>query len=185
MAWTRWSVGASAAIILVVAIVLSALGRRLWCEGGGLSPWSWEIWSPHNSQHLLDPYSFTHAQHGLLAYALLWMIFGSRLPAARALLAVTVEAAWEIFENTDTVIEAYRESTIALNYYGDSVLNSVADVLSFVLGYTAAMALAPWVSAAVFAGIEAVLVVTIRDSLVLNIVMLLHPVESIKTWQLG
>ncbi len=116
---------------------------------------------------------------------LLSIIFGARWPAARAVLAVTLEATWEIFENTNTVIEAYRESTIALNYFGDSVLNSMADVLAFALGYTASLLLATWVSAAVFLGIETVLLLTIRGSLVLNVVMLLHPIDSIKAWQMA
>ena len=124
-------------------------------------------------------------QHGVLAYTLLWLVFRSGWPAARLLTAVAVEAVWEIFENTNFVVDSYRESTIALNYYGDSVLNSVADVVAFALGYTAAMWMAAWASAAAFLGIEAVLLLTIRDSLVLNIVMLLHPIDAIKTWQMG
>ncbi len=183
--WTRGSVAATLGVILVTALSLCSMGRGLWCSGGELSPWSWDIWSMHNSQHLLDPYSFTHMQHGVLVYALLWLVFRSRWPAARLLMAILFEALWEVFENTNFVIESYRESTIALNYYGDSVLNSVADIGAFALGYTAAMWLAAWVSAAAFLGIEAVLLLTIRDSLTLNIVMLLHPIDAIKTWQMG
>ena len=183
--WTRGSVAASLGVLVVMALGLYGMSRGLWCRGGGLSPWSWDIWSMHNSQHLLDPYSFTHMQHGVLAYALLWVVFRSRWPALRFVLAVTGEAAWEIFENTNFVIESYRESTMALNYYGDSILNSVADVAAFVLGYTAASLAATWVSAVAFLGVEAVLLLTIRDNLALNILMLLHPVEAIKGWQMG
>ena len=183
--WTRSSVAAILGIVVVTALTLSSMGRGLWCPGGELSPWSWDIWSLHNSQHLLDPYSFTHMQHGVLAYALLWLVFRYRWPSARLLMAILFEAAWEIFENTNFVIDSYRESTIALNYYGDSVLNSVADIGAFALGYSAAMWLSAWVSAVAFLGVEAVLLLTIRDSLALNIVMLLHPIDAIKTWQIG
>ncbi len=161
------------------------MGRRLWCSCGSLRPWSWDIWSLHNSQHLLDPYTFTHLLHGALYYALLWLAFRARWPAVRALLALTAEVAWEVVENTNTVIESYRESTISLNYYGDSILNSIADVAAFELGYCAAMYLPSRVSVAAFLAIEVVLLSTIHDSLLLNVLMLLHPIDVIKTWQMG
>lgn len=161
------------------------MGRRVWCACASWSPWSWDIWSPHNSQHFLDPYTFTHVLHGTLYYALLWLVFGSRWPALRALLAVMVEVGWEVMENTNAVIEAYRESTISLNYDGDTILNSVGDDVAFILGYIAAMRLPVWVSALAFAIIEAALLLTIRDSLLLNVLMLVYPIGAIKTWQMG
>jgi len=96
-----------------------------------------------------------------------------------------VEVGWEVGENTDAIIQAYRESTISLNYYGDSIMNSVGDVIAFALGYAGAMRLPIWLSALVFVAVEATLLLTIRDSLLLNIVMLLHPVAAIKMWQMG
>src|SRR5690606_17001945 len=116
---------------------------------------------------------------------LLRLLVGTRWPAGRALIALAVEIVWEVVENTDAVIESYRESTISLNYYGDSVLNSVADIAAFVAGYAAAMTLPVAVTAAGFVLTEAILLLTIRDSLILNVLMLLHPVEAIKKWQLG
>ena len=184
-AWTRPGVAAALGVVVVTALSLYSMGRGLWCPDGDLSLWSWDIWSIHNSQHLLDPYSFTHMQHGVLAYALLWLVFRSRWPAARLVVAILFEAIWELFENTNFVIESYRESTIALNYFGDSVLNSIADIGAFALGYSAALWLSAWISAAAFLGVEAVLLLAIRDSLTLNIVMLLHPIDAIKTWQMG
>ena len=115
----------------------------------------------------------------------MWTIWRARWPSAPALLAVIVEAAWEVGENTNAVIESYRESTISLNYYGDSILNSVLDVAAFVVGYAAAMRLPVWVSAAGFLGVEATLLLTIRDGLLLNVLMLVYPIEAIKTWQMG
>jgi hypothetical protein len=120
-----------------------------------------------------------------LYYAVLRLLLGSRWPPLRALVAVMVEVGWEVAENTNTVIEAYRESTISLNYYGDSIMNSVGDVIAFALGYTAAMRLPVWLSVLAFLTVEAALLLTIRDSLLLNIVMLLHPVPAIKLWQMG
>jgi len=176
---------AAVGISALGAIVLHLMGRRLWCACGSPVPWSWDIWSPHNSQHLIDPYTFTHVLHGVLYYALLRMVLGARWPSARALLAMTAEVAWEIIENTNEVIAAYRDGTIALNYFGDSVLNSLGDVGAFVLGYTAAMCVPVWISVVGFAAVEGSLLLTIRDGLLLNILMLLHPIQAIKVWQMG
>ena len=184
-AWGRWNVTAGLLFIAAVALTLNFMGRRPWCQCNSVIPWSWDIWSMHNSQHLLDPYTFTHVQHGVLLYALLWAVLGARWPAGRALLAVAVEAAWEIVENTNIVIESYRESTMALNYTGDSIANSIADIIAFGLGYSAAIWLPAWVAAVGFLGVEMSLLLTIRDGLLLNILMLLHPIEAIKTWQIG
>ena len=148
-------------------------------------PWAWDIWSAHNSQHLIDPYTFTHVLHGVLYYALLRLVLGARWPSARALLAVSAEVAWEIIENTNAVIESYRESTIALNYFGDSIVNSLGDVGAFVLGYTAAMRIPVWMSVVGFTAVEGALLLAIRDGLLLNILMLLHPIQAIKVWQMG
>jgi hypothetical protein len=184
-AWRPWTIAAAIGLTAVDALVLHVMGRRVWCECGSLSPWSWDIWSSHNSQHLIDPYTFTHVLHGAVYYAVLRLLLGPRWPSLRALLAVIIEVGWEIGENTNGVIAAYREATIALNYYGDSIANSVSDVIAFALGYTAAMRLPVWVSVVAFVAVEAALLLTIRDSLILNIVMLLHPFSAIKTWQMG
>jgi hypothetical protein len=184
-AWGPWTLAAAGGLTALDAVVLHLMGRRLWCACGSLSPWSWSIWSPHNSQHFVDPYTFTHVLHGALYYGVLWLLLGSRWPPLRALLAVMVEVGWEIGENTNGVIAAYRESTISLNYFGDSIVNSVGDVIAFAAGYTGAMRLPVWLSALAFLAVEAALLLTIRDSLLLNIVMLLHPVPLIKVWQMG
>ena len=184
-AWRPWTVAAAIGLTAVDALVLHLMGRRLWCSCGSLSPWSWDIWSSHNSQHLIDPYTFTHVLHGMLYYALLRLLLRSRWPPLRALLAVMIEVGWEIGENTNAVIAAYREATIALNYYGDSIANSMSDVLAFALGYTVAIRLPVWASVVAFVAVEAALLLTIRDSLILNIVMLLHPFSAIKAWQMG
>jgi hypothetical protein len=168
------------------ALVLRGMGRIWWCNCGQPFLWSGEIMSTHNSQHLLDPYTFTHILHGIALYGIAWLLLGSRsTPAWRAVIVVAIEAAWEIFENTSFVIERYREATISLDYYGDSILNSLADIVACAGGITIAMISPVWVSVAVFVGVEAVLLVWIRDSLLLNILMLFMPLETLKEWQMG
>jgi hypothetical protein len=181
----RATLAAAAGIVGVGALTLHLMGHRLWCACGSPAPWSWDIWSPHNSQHLIDPYTFTHVLHGVLFYALLRWIVGPRWPQARALLALTIEVSWEIVENTPAVIAAYRKSTIALNYSGDTIANSLGDIAACLLGYLAAMSL-PWaVSAVGVVVVEVALLLTIRDNLLLSVLMLLRPIEAIKAWQLG
>jgi hypothetical protein len=184
-AWRPWVIAAAIGLAAVDALVLHVMGRRVWCSCGSLSPWSWDIWSSHNSQHLIDPYTFTHVLHGAVYYGALRLLLGARGPAVRTLLAIMVEVGWEIGENTNAVVTAYREATIALNYYGDSIVNSVGDIAAFALGYTGALRLPVWGSVIIFVVVEVALVLSIRDSLVLNVVMLLHPFPGIKAWQMG
>ncbi len=170
--------------ILAVA-VLRWEGRVWWCQVGDYSPWAWNIWSPHTSQHLIDPYSFTHVFHGVLEFWIIGFIF-RRLPVSwRLLIAVMFEGSWEIAENSTYVIQRYREATISLDYFGDSVLNSLSDIICCATGFVIAYKLRFWKSLAVFAVTEAVLIITIRDSLLINILMLIYPIEAIKVWQLG
>lgn len=177
---------AVAAILIATAAVLHFMGQPWWCARGDLTPWISDINSPHNSQHLADPYTLTHVLHGLAFYAILWALAGARLPQRqRFLIAMTVEAAWEIFENTEFVIQRYREATISLDYFGDSIANSLADIAACALGYGIAMVLPVCSSATVFAAIEILLLLWIRDSLLLNIIMLLWPIEAIRNWQAG
>jgi hypothetical protein len=174
------------AVLAAAAVALRSLGRPWWCEAGDAVPWSWDVWSRHNSQHLLDPYTVTHAMHGVLAYGLLWLALG-RVAAvpARAALALAGEVAWEVVENTDAMIERYRTTTLSLDYYGDSVVNSLGDVGAFVLGWAAASAVPAWTAAAAVVAAEAFLLLAIRDGLLLNVLMLVHPIDAVKAWQLG
>lgn len=172
-------------VAAIMAAVLAAMGRSGWCSCGSPIPWSFDIWSAHNSQHLLDPYSFTHFQHGLAFFALLWLPLRRWDLAWRFALALCIEAAWEILENTDQVIEHYRETTISLDYYGDSIANSISDLLACALGFLFAARTRWWLTLGLFVGIELVLVLVIRDSLLLNILMLLLPLEGIRSWQMA
>jgi hypothetical protein len=175
------------AILLIVGITtvtLALLGRAWWCEAGDYTPWAWNIWSRHNSQHIIDPYSFTHILHGVLEFWLIGLVFW-RLPLAwRFVLAVLIESSWEVMENTSYMINRYREETISLDYFGDSIINSLADIVFCASGFLAAWKLRFWRSAALFVATEAVLLLTIRDSLIINLVMLIYPLEAIKQWQM-
>jgi hypothetical protein len=173
------------AVLAIVAAALAAMGRAWWCRAGDTSLWSGEVFSRHNSQHLADPYTFTHVLHGLLFYALAWAAFRRvASPIGRAWIALLAEAAWEVIENTDAVIERYRAATISLDYYGDSVANSVSDVVAFMVGYWAAGVLPIAVSVASFFLVDVALVVWIHDSLLLNVLMLVHPIEAVRQFQM-
>lgn len=191
---------ALAALMTVTAAALHLMGQPVWCAQGDRALWISAVQSAHNSQHLADPYTLTHVLHGLAFYTVLHSLAAARgsslsslrplsealLPArSRFLVAMAVEAAWEIFENTDFVIERYREATISLDYYGDSLANALGDIAACAAGYLAAMALPAWGSAAGFTAIELLLMWWIRDSLLLNILMLVWPIEAIKSWQGG
>ena len=183
-AWL-WPAGVLVLTLATMILSLRAQGRLWWCACGQFSPWSANVWSSHNSQHLFDPYSFTHLLHGVLwAGFLSWSFF--RIGAVwKFCLAVAASALWEVVENTDYVINRFREATISLDYHGDTIANGVGDVLSCALGFFLARRLGLWLSVGLFVATELVLLVWIRDNLTLNVLMLLFPVEAIKNWQLG
>lgn len=172
-------------VMMVAAIILWSQGRVWWCPAGDYSPWSWDIWSRHNSQHIVDPYSFTHILHGVLEFWLIGLVFG-RVPLAwRLLIAVMIEASWEVAENSSYIINRYREATISLDYFGDSIINSMSDILCCGTGFVIAYKLRFWKSLILFAMTEIVLIFWIHDSLIINIIMLIYPIEAIKHWQMG
>lgn len=175
----------SVAMIAVFAVILLLMGQVPICKCGYIKLWHGVTFSSENSQHLTDWYTFSHIIHGFIFYWLARMI-GKKLGwnvGAWFLLALAVEIGWEIFENTDLIINRYREVTISLDYYGDSVINSVFDVLSMVLGFVMARKMPVWVTLVLLAFMEIFVGYYIRDNLTLNIIMLIWPLDAIKNWQ--
>lgn len=171
------------ALFATIAATLAAFGRNLWCKVGDLTPWSWETSSAHNSQHLLDPYSFTHFEHGIVFFALLYLVLRNKPLRWRLLAAITIAGAWELLENSSWIIDRYRENTVDAGYYGDSILNSIADMGWCALGFVFTSKVRWWIALPVMIVFEVALALTIRDNLLLNVLMLIHPFESILQWQ--
>ena len=175
------------AILIAAAVALSeyAMGRVLTCTCGRVALWHGVVLSAENSQQFTDWYTFTHIVHGVLFYGVLALALPRQPLLVRLLLALCAEGAWEVVENTPAVIERYRETTISLDYYGDSILNSMGDIGAMALGFGLAAKLPVWSSVACVIALELMLAFIIRDNLTLNIVMLLHPVNAIRKWQTG
>jgi hypothetical protein len=174
-----------AAMLIVAVIYLRWQGRVWWCQQHDLSPISIKVASPHNSQHVFDAYSLSHVLHGVLFYGFFWL-FRSKMSFRWRLVAATaIEIAWEMMENSPIIINRYRTATAALGYEGDSVINSLGDVLSYALGFYLARRLGLWKSIAFFLLIDLSMLWLIRDNLALNVLMLLWPIDAIRRWQSG
>jgi len=165
-------------IVLILFCSLLLLSRDLFCHCEEFLFWVSDPNSSHTSQHLFDPYSFSHFQHGLIFFFLLyWM----KIP--RIEWAVLIESLWEFAENTPMVINRYRTATIALGYTGDSITNSMFDVFCCACGFYVARRI-PWkYTLAIYLFIEVFMLFVYRDSLILNVIMLLFPLDIIKEWQ--
>lgn len=177
--------------LIIAATIAGAAGILLWmgrspiCKCGYVKLWEGAVNSSGNSQHIADWYTPSHLLHGLVFYGLLWLV-ARRVPFRwRLVIATLVEAGWEIAENTNAVIERYRAVTISLDYYGDSVLNSVSDITTMMIGFWLARVLPVWASIALFVAVEVLTAFVIRDGLLLNVLMLLWPLEAVRHWQAG
>src|SRR6476469_2808368 len=176
----HWAV--VAAIILAMGAVELAFGRHAFCTCGYI-----DLFHPAldagNSQHLFDWYTPSHIIHGFLFYFFGWLLFRRASPGLRLTLAVLIEAAWEILENSPIIIDRYREATIALGYTGDTVINSMSDVAAMAFGFAVARRIPWWATVAIAIGFELLTLAIIRDNLTLNVLMLVSPIDAIKQWQ--
>ncbi len=180
--WLPWA--AMAAILAGVALIQMALGRLWICACGYVSVWHGDVWSAGNSQHLMDWYTLSHLAHGFIFYALLRWLRPGWPVAWRAVAALLLEGAWEVVENTSFIIDRYRETTASLDYTGDSIVNSFGDGVAMLVGFFLAARLPVVASVLVVIGMEALAAYVIRDNLLLNVLMLLWPLDAVREWQM-
>ncbi len=171
------------AMAVAAAAILLWMGRPAICTCGEIKLWVGEVHGPDNSQHIADWYTPSHIIHGFLFYFLGWLFLRRNPPGDRLIGAILIEGAWEILENSQWVIDRYREATMALGYNGDSVINSLADTIWMIVGFGIARRLPVWATVAIALGFELLTLIVIRDNLALNVLMLVAPVEAISNWQ--
>ena len=182
MTRNRWML-AALLMALATAAIEWAMGRPPICTCGTV-----ELWGPvgpKQSQMLADWYSPSHIIHGFLFYAVAWWLLRRWTLSARFVLAVAVEAGWELIENTPMVIDRYREATMALGYTGDTILNSVSDIAMMGVGFWLARKVPLWASVVAVIALELAALAAVRDNLTLNVWMLLSPNDAILRWQAG
>jgi Protein of unknown function (DUF2585) len=173
------------ALLAIQATALHLFGQPTICACGYVKLWEGVVLSSGNSQHLTDWYTFSHIIHGFIFYLLLWLAFPRMNIWQRLALAIGIEVAWEIVENTPWLIDHYRQQALAQGYTGDSIINSVSDSLAMIFGFVLASRLPVWATVSLAVFLEAWVGYSIRDNLTLNILNFIHPFDFITRWQSG
>ena len=179
-----FQIAGTVVVVLLMVWLLRAQGRLLSCACGYFQIWTSDTCSANNSQQLFDPYSLTHVLHGILFFWLIALLFRRMAPGWQLWLALLLESAWEVFENSSFVIERYRTATAALGYTGDTAVNSIGDLACALIGFWIARRVGVRGSIILFLLVELILILWIHDSLLLQMLMLIRPIEAIKSWQL-
>jgi hypothetical protein len=174
-----------AGVLVATILSLRFEGQRWWCACGQSFLWVSDVWTQHCSRHIADPYSLTHVSHGLIFFTVLAWLRPKWSLAWRLSISVGIAAAWEVFENSSFVINRYRNHTMSVEYLGDSVANCLGDILSCILGFIIAWRVGLIASIVSFVAMELVLLLLIRDNLTIGTLMLIHPFEAIKAWQMA
>lgn len=180
-----WICAGILGLLTLHGVLLAYMGQPLMYEGGYIKLWHGVVLSDGNSQHLTDWYTLSHVIHGVAFYALLALLFPRLSVGVRLFLAIGIEMGWEIFENTDMIINRYRDQALAQGYMGDSIVNSIGDVLAVIGGFLFGWKFPTWVSILVMITLEIIALYFIRDALALNVVQLVYPIDAIGTWQSG
>lgn len=169
--------------IVVQIAALHAMGQPPICTCGIIRLWQGDVLGPENSQQLTDWYTPSHIIHGLLFSLGLKALF-PRLSLVKAFaIALCLEITWELIENSPPMIARYRQQALAQGYSGDSILNSVSDVLACTTGFFVARAIPVKFTLALILAAELFTGYMIRDNLSLNIIQLVHPVAALSHWQ--
>ncbi len=172
-------------LVVAQAAILYAIGQPPICECGRIVLWQGDVTGPENSQQVTDWYTPSHVIHGFLFYALARLLLRRAPLSARLLLAVAIEVAWELAENSPPVIERYRQQALAQSYVGDSILNSVMDTVAMAAGFLLARLLPVGATVGLALALEVAVAWAIRDNLTLNVIQLIHPIEAVSRWQTG